>query len=194
MPDHNQTLSYVLTGAVVALVFGLRIWRMRRASRVPRRLRLEYLWIMPAVMVLASVALLFEMPPQGLDWLWLALAAAAGGGLGWVRGSLIHIEVDRETHALNTRTSPAALIFLLILFAVRYGAKMWLAEAGPAVQTHLALITDGFVLFAAGLFAVSRVEMWLRARRLLREARAAGATGVISDGRPQSTGSAQPWG
>jgi hypothetical protein len=192
MPEHNQTISYVLTGAVLAVVFGLRIWRMRKATRVARRLRLEYLWMMPAVMVLASAALLIQMPPQGLDWLWLALVTAVGGGLGWVRGSLIHIEVDRATHFLNTRTSPAALVFLLILFAVRYGARILLTQAGPAAHVHLALITDGFVLFAAGLFALSRVEMWLRARRLLREAKAVGATGTISDGQPETAGA--PWG
>jgi hypothetical protein len=194
MPQQNHLISYILTGTMLALVFGLRIWRMRRATRVPRRLRLEYLWIMPAIMALASAALLVGMPPQGIDWLWLALATAAGGALGWVRGSLIHIEVDRATHLLNTRTSPAAIIFLLILFAVRFGARMLLAQAGPMVHAHLALVTDGFVLLAAGLFAVSRLEMWLRARRLLREAKAAGTTGVISDGRPEAVGASPPWG
>ena len=194
MQPQDQTLSYVLTAAVVVLVFGLRFWRMRRSAAVPRRLRLEYVWIMPAVMVLASGALLVQAPPSGLDWLWLALISAIGGGLGWLRGALIHIEVDRQTHLLNTRTSPAALIFLLVLFVVRYGARFLLTRAGPAVHAHLALITDGFVLFAAGLFALSRVEMWLRARRLLPEAKALGAIGVISDGRPEAPGAPQPWG
>ena len=73
MQPQNQTLSYVLTGAVVVLVFGLRFWRMRRSAAVPRRLRLEYMWIMPAVIVLASVALLVQAPPYGLDWHWLSL-------------------------------------------------------------------------------------------------------------------------
>jgi multisubunit Na+/H+ antiporter MnhB subunit len=157
--------SYVITIMVVALVFGLRIMRMRQGGG-SRRLRLELMWILPAIISAAAVAMLVGFPPHGVEWAWLTLALAAGGGLGWVRGSLIPITVDPETHLLNTRTSPAALAFLLVLFLIRFAARYFLAQAS-ALHIATALLTDGFVLFGAGLYVVSRLEMWLRARRLL---------------------------
>lgn len=182
-PGHLSSSS-IVTGLIFAAVIGLRLWRMGvfRKNAPARRLRLEYLWIMPAIMAAAAVALLAQAPPQG-SWqgLVLALTAAAGAALGWWRGTLIRIEVDRETHALNTRNSPAALIFLLAVFVLRFAARYLLAEASQTLHLATALITDGFVLFAAGLFGVSRLEMWLRARRLLAEARASGAQGLLAD-------------
>ncbi len=186
----GPTPSYLITLVVVAGVWGLRLWRMRGAARKDRRLRLEFMWITPALMVLGAVVLLSSTPPRGLEWLWMVVILAAGAGLGWVRGGLIPITVDPQTHLLNTRTSPAAMAFLVVLLGVRYGARALLAEQQASLHIATALITDGFVLFAAGLFGVSRLEMWLRARRLLAAARRQGAA---QDAAPDRlVGS--PWG
>jgi hypothetical protein len=171
-----QLPSYLVTGLVVALALAWRIRRMRGS----RRLRLEMIWLLPAIMLAATIALVLQFPPRGMDWIWLGLTLAVGGGLGWVRGSLIPITIDPETHLLNTRISPAALIFLLVLFVVRFGARAMLTNPASGLHLATALVTDGFAILASGLFVVSRFEMWLRARRLLANARSARPSGAVS--------------
>ena len=177
--------NYLIGGLIAAVVIGLRLWRSgvgRGGAGGARRLRLEWLWVAPAVLTLGAGVLLAYLPPHGvLAWLALAGVTLAGGALGWWRGTLIPVEVDRETHALNTRTSRAAILFLGAVFVLRYAVRAVLNGESQTLHIATALITDGFVLFAAGLYGVSRLEIFLRARRLLREARALGAHGVLVD-------------
>jgi hypothetical protein len=170
MHPGSQIPSYLVTGVIIALLFAFRVRRMSK----PRRLRLELIWVLPAILTLSTAALLIQLPPRGLEWAWLGAAFVLGGALGWVRGSLIPITVDPGTHLLNTRTSPGALAFLLVLFLVRFGARALLMKEASSLHIATALLTDGFVVLATGLFAVSRLEMWLRARRLLAQARSPG--------------------
>ncbi len=171
--DHSkqQMISYAITGVVIGLVLFFRIRRLNQE----RRLKLEWMWVLPAVMVAATVALLMQFPPHGLDWLWLALVFAVGAGIGWMRGKLVPISINPETHLLNTKPSPAALLFLLGLFVVRFAARAYLESNATALHISVGLLTDGFVVLAVGLFGVSRLEMALRAWGLLKAARAAKA-------------------
>jgi hypothetical protein len=168
MPNHAnpQTISYVITGFIIALVMIMRLRGMRRASR----LRLETLWIIPALFGLAFVVGTYEAPPRDpLGWLWLLLAAGAGAALGWQRGKLMKISVDPATHQLNKQNSPAALLFIVVLIVARQGLRYEAAEAG----INILKITGILLAFGFGLLTATRAEMFLRARRLLDEARAA---------------------
>jgi membrane protein CcdC involved in cytochrome C biogenesis len=80
----------------------------------------------------------------------------------------MHIHVDPETHALNQKASPAAMFFLIALIVVRAGARTLLGQTGGVSP---AMLTDPLIMFAVGMFSVQRVEMYLRAKRLLEEAR-----------------------
>jgi hypothetical protein len=92
-----------------------------------------------------------------------------------MRGKLIPISIDPETHLLNTKPSPAAILFLLALFVIRFALKAVLQAEASTWHINAVLLTDGFVVLGVGLFAVSRIEMALRAWGLLRAARAAKA-------------------
>ena len=166
---HQRMISYAIGGAVLALVL---FFRMRRLTQ-ERRLKLELMWIMPAVMFAAMIALFFQFPPHGLDWLWLGATFAVGAVIGWWRGKLVPIAIDPETHRLNTKPSPAALLFLLGLFVARFALRAYLESNASSLHISIGLLTDGFVVLAVGLFAVSRAEMALRAWGLLKAARAA---------------------
>jgi hypothetical protein len=163
----NPWISYAITAVVIAVVFALR-WR--RMSRV-RPLKLEQLWIFPAIYAVVAVAMFVEFPPQGLAWLFCALAAVLGAALGWQRGKLMKITVDPETHALNQVASPAAVLFILVLIAVRSGARMALV-GDNALHLNALAVTDMLIALALGLFTTQRIEMYLRAKRLLDAARA----------------------
>lgn len=161
-----------LIGVVVLVaVMGLRLARANTA----RPLKLEFLWIMPVFILAMAGLLMWQMPPQGVEWLWLVVALAAGGAVGWQRGRMMAITVDPETHNLSQTQSRAAVFFLVALVAVRFGLRSLLTEEAAALHLSLAFVTDVFVVFAVGLLGVTRLEMFIRARRLLTEARAAKA-------------------
>lgn len=167
----QSNIQMAITVAVIAVVFALRFRGMTRE----RPLRLELIWIMPALLVAAMVAVLLQFPPHGVDWVWLAAIFAVGSAIGWWRGKLMPITIDPETHVLNIKPSPAAILFLLGLFVVRFALRALIESEASSWHINAALITDGFIVLGVGLLAVSRVEMGLRAWGLLREARAAKA-------------------
>lgn len=163
-----QSLGPLIGVGVAAVFIALRFLRARKA----RRLRLEWLWVTPVLLIAMTVALLAQMPPHGWEWAGLVVAFAIGGGLGWYRGRMMTITLDPETHELNQQASPAALLFLLGLIVVRFGLREGLTAEAEAWRLSAAFITDVFVVFAMGLLTVTRLEMFLRARRMLTEARA----------------------
>lgn len=165
-PSH--WINYAVALAVVAIVVVLRLQRLGRT----RRLKLEWLWIVPALYAVAAVGMFASFPPTPIGWALSALALAIGGALGWQRGRLMHIEVDPQTHALNQKASPGAVLFIVALIAVRMAAHA-MAEAERAyMHLNAMALTDILIAFALGIFAVQRLEMFLRARRLLQAARA----------------------
>lgn len=166
----QQWISYVITAVVIAFVLALRFRRMNTA----RPLKLERLWIFPALYFVLASFMLFEFPPIGIQWALCAAALAIGAALGWQRGRMMRIEIDPESHALNQRASPGAIIFIALIIAVRAGARGLIGAGGPLHLSTLAL-TDMLIVMALGLFTAQRLEMYLRARRLLGEARAARA-------------------
>jgi hypothetical protein len=167
----QSNIQMAITVAVVAVVFALRLRSLNRE----RRLKLELMWILPALLVIGMVLALVQFPPHGRDWLWLAAVFAVGAAIGWWRGKLIPIAIDPNTHLLNTKPSPAAILFLLGLFVVRFALRAFLESEATAWRLNAVLLTDGFIVLGVALLAVSRVEMALRAWGLLRHARAAKA-------------------
>jgi len=152
--------SYIIWAVLICVVLALRLRTMNRA----RRLRLETLWIIPAIYGAFTAFLLYEFPLHGLQWFYGAIALGAGGLVGWRRGMLMQINVDPDSHALNQRASPAAILFILAILLVRRGLVF---EAG-AMGLNVGVLTDLLVLFVLGMFSVARLAMFLRARRMLR--------------------------
>ena len=160
-------VSYVVPAVIIAVVLALR-WR--RMSRV-RPLKLERLWVFPTFYAAVAFVMYVRFPPQGWGWAFCAAALALGTALGWQRGKLMRITVDPETHALNQSASPAAMLFILALIATRFGARSALSGGGGALHLNAMAITDILIALGLGLFAVQRIEMYLRAKRLLDAAR-----------------------
>jgi membrane protein CcdC involved in cytochrome C biogenesis len=87
---------------------------------------------------------------------------------------MIHVEVDPESHRLAARQSPAAVAFIVILIAIRQGLRAVMQNGGGSgLHLSVATLTDLLVALALGLLTVQRVEMYLRAKRLLDRARSA---------------------
>lgn len=158
----NGLLQYLLPIAIFAIVFGFRIRRMAKE----RPLKLEQLWIVPAIYLVLVAVTFAATPPHLLGWVVSAAALLVGAAIGWQRGKEMRITVDPETHRLNHRASPLAMLILLLLVGVRAALR---AE-GNALHLDAALVTDVLLAFALGLFATTRLEMYLRGKRLLAQA------------------------
>jgi hypothetical protein len=164
-PANAQFLTFLFPLVAIALV----IFRNSRA----RRLRVETLWIMPLV-IIALIGLSFSqqgMPSNlglGLD----AAALVAGALIGWWRGRLTHITVDPQTHQLTSRASPIGMLLILGVFAVRYGLRMYGSEEAAALHMPVNVIADAVLVITVGVVCAQRLEIAIRATRMLTEARA----------------------
>ena len=162
-------LQYLLPVAVIVIVFAYRLRRMSQE----RPLKLNQLWIVPALFAVMTVVSFVAAPPVGTGWLWCALALALGAGLGWQRGRAMRISVDPATGTLNQKASPAAMLFLIGLIAVRSLARY---EAGAHGFNPL-LVSGMLLSMALGLFSAMRAEMFVRGKRILAEARRPATSG-----------------
>ena len=167
-PDLAHLLPYLIPIALLALV-------LRRSLR-HRKLNADRLWVMSAILPLLGVVILYQSPPKTMvGVIAIAAALALGAAAGWWRGRLTTITVDPETHALTSRTSSLGVLLIAGLFALRYGLRMVEVQNPGAIPGGAGLATDVLMVFGIGMMAVQRLEMWLRAERLLKEARAAKA-------------------
>ena len=169
MQAHQTQPSLVSMAITLGFVLIVMALRMRGMSKM-RPLKLGNLWIVPAIYLAVTIWMFVLLPPVG----WVAIASVGalliGAAVGWQRGKMMHIHVDPETHALNQKASPAAMFFLVILIVVRTGARSLL---GAESHVSPAMLTDPLIAFALGMFTLTRLEMYLRAKRLLEAARSA---------------------
>jgi hypothetical protein len=144
-----------------------------RNSRA-RRLRIEGLWISP-VLILVLVGLSFSqqaMPTPLMLGIDIA-ALVVGAGLGWWRARFTTITVDPATHELTSRASALGMLVILAIFALRYGVRMYAADSASSLGVSANAIADAALVISVGLVCAQRLEIALRATRLLNEARAA---------------------
>lgn len=152
-------VQYLLPLAIVAIVLAFRVRRMRQV----RPLKLNRLWIVPAMVGVLAAAAFAAQPPHGTGWLWCALALVAGGALGWQRGRTMRIAVDPVAGTLNQTGSPAALIFILVVI----GARSLMRYEASAMGFNPVLASGLLLSMAVGLLSAQRLEMFLRGRRML---------------------------
>jgi hypothetical protein len=169
---HQSSTSYLIGIAVFVVVMAVRVSRSSKAQPM----NLGTFWIMPAVLTLllggGVVAMLgFGNVDVGAGAAAILAGCLVGGGaVGWFRGRFMNIEIDAATKKPMMRASSMAFVVLGVLYVARTGAKLLLfADADPKAPETILLNAD-FMLFALGILSIARVEMFLRARRLLQAA------------------------
>ena len=165
MPPHAppNPFSYLIPILVILPILYFRLRRMMK----PTPLKLNRMWIRPAIILCVGIAVLVAAPPPARDWFWFALVALLGGVLGWQWGKQMAIHVDPENGTLMTRGSQAALIMMGLLIVVRMGLRAGMQMESAALHLDATVITDLFIVFAATLFGLRGLEMFLRARQVL---------------------------
>lgn len=169
MQGQHNPLFNLIPVAIVLLVLALR---MRRLTR-ERPLRIEWLWVVPALYIVIAGVTFWNLPPSPMTWVAAFAALLAGAALGWQRGRMMHIAVNPDTHEISQKGSLAAMAFILVLVLIRTGARNAESLGIPGVHFDVMAMTDVLIAFALGMLTMQRIEMFLRARRLLEEARAA---------------------
>ena len=157
-------LTALLPLVIIAVVVTLRFRSMSRE----RPLKVDTLWVVPVVYLLLVGSMLWALPPAPMGWSLVALGIVVGGVLGWHRGKLIRIERNSETGELSQRASPLAMLLLLALIVLKLGARTIFGDSAAAHPSSGAmLLTDAFIGFALGLLSATRLELYLRGRRIL---------------------------
>lgn len=168
MPVHDAQphgiLQYAIPIAIFIVVFGLRARRMTRL----RPLKIDQLWVVPAIYALVVGYIFYRSPPTLAGWGMAIVGLLIGAGLGWQRGKTMEIHLDPETHALQQRASLWAMAFIVVLIAIKSVAQV----EGAAFHFNVGLLVDVLAAVSLGMFAVQRIEMYLRATRMLAAARA----------------------
>jgi hypothetical protein len=161
----------------ILILLPILYFRMRKLSR-PQPLKLKRLWIRPVIILLACALVLFAPQPGThlvrhfslMDWGWLVLAGALGAIGGWHFGRIMKIEVHPEDGTLMTTGGQAAILVLVMLVLVRMALRTGVAMGGETWHLDALLISDASIVFTAALFTVRSLEMFIRARRVMKEA------------------------
>jgi hypothetical protein len=168
MQDSSNPLSTLLP---MIIIFGLVVLRMRRMTGL-RPMRLQYLWIRPAIFAVIAAALVWSAPPHSiLQALILVATLALGAVLGWHQGKLMAISIDSATGNLQVQASVWALASFIAVILLRIGLRRWLTGNDSPLHAYVGVVTDGFLLFVVGFYSAQAVEMFLRGRALLLASR-----------------------
>lgn len=164
MPPGEGAWTFLVPLMVIGLI-------MLRGVRT-RALRIERMWIMPALILFMVGVSLANVPPASFAVLTAdVFALGMGAGFGWWRGRTTNIAVDPATHALTSKASPLGMALIAALFLVRFALRDYAAQHAAQWHVRPAELAEVFLLFAAGLVCAQRLEMWIRARRMLEAAR-----------------------
>jgi hypothetical protein len=157
-----------MTVIVVIVAVALIVLRNSR----PRKMSVMRLWIAPAIFVLLTGFVLWTSLIAAPGNFWLgALASAigivAGIPLGFARGHHSDVRLGDKPGTIVLHPSLVVMLIWLAAFAVRYGLRSVLPNAGPAALA----ISDGFLLFAVSSIVTANV-MIFRKYEALRVAQA----------------------
>jgi hypothetical protein len=166
MPHEADGVGFYIVPLAAVLMILLRHSRTRR-------LRVERLWLAPVIfIVIAGLILAAQAPPAAAVIAIEAAALALGALAGWWRGRLTQISIDPATHQATTRTSALGMAFILGLFALRFALRSFSGATAGWLHLSVLHLTDILLVFAVGLVCAQRLELALRATRLLNVARA----------------------
>jgi len=172
MPPHAppNPLFYLLP---VLIILPILYFRLRNSLK-PQVLKLNQLWVRPAIyIVIAGLVLVAPQPGSqplaAQDVVWLVLAALLGAAGGWQMGRVTAIHVDSEKGTLMATGGQAAMIIIVLLILLRMGVRTGLQMEATAWHINAGLITDASIVFAGVLFAARGLEMFLRARRVMAQ-------------------------
>ena len=155
--------------AVIPVAIVLVLLRNRRK----RVLRPHLLWVVPAIVgplillgVWGSSRAVGAAPFGAGAWAILLVGGVLGGVAGWWRGKTITIEKEPDG-SLRSQASPLGLVLVVALFAFRGVLRPLIESHAAQWRLNALAVTEAFLVFALALIVLQRVEMYIRARRIV---------------------------
>ncbi len=162
----RQILPLIVPLLIVALIL--------RRSMSTRKVRVNLMWIRPAVLlVLAGVTLAASPMPGPIALAAFVAAAVVGAGFGYLRARHLELSVDPATGTVTSKSTPIGTILIVGLVVLRLGLKYAFPEMGAQPGGHLAaqavVWTEGALIFSVAMVAAQAVMTWQRTQPLLAE-------------------------
>lgn len=165
-----MTTEQLIPLIVIAIVLPLVLLRNRR----PRTLNLRWMWVVPVLVVVLIgfglwATITFDptqAPFRPIDYAVLAAGLALGVAAGWQRGRMVVIHKDPDG-VLKAQASPLGLILIVVLLLGRQGLRAVLEPHAADWGLNILAVQDAFMLLAVGLVVAQRLEIYIRARRIL---------------------------
>jgi membrane protein CcdC involved in cytochrome C biogenesis len=156
---------------LIAVLIALPLILLR--NRRPRILRPQWLWVMPLIVVgligFGMWGMSYSDPEHSaLDatsWTILAAGGLLGAAFGWWRGKMVTIEKHADG-TLKAQASPLGVVIIIAVLVLRQALKPWLEANAEAWHVNPLAILEAFMVFAAAMIVVQRIEMFIRARRI----------------------------
>ena len=154
---------------------GIALLVILLKGRKPRTLRPQWMWVVPLLVTVLIGLGLWGMtysptanhsPFGPAEWAMLAVGLWLGGAVGWWRGRMTTIFREADG-TLKSRASPLGLILIVCLLAGRSLLRGWLEANAAAWHINPLALADAFMVFVVGLVIMQRVEMFIRARRIM---------------------------
>ncbi|MFJ8526573.1 DUF1453 domain-containing protein [Bacillus sp. NPDC094106] len=130
-----------------------------------RKVKVNRLWLVPALLLYVTVQSIFHM---GALTLWESIIFLTtfliGLGLGVVRGRLLTFRLDSETGHVLRKGNWVSSIFLLVIL----GAKIFIKQSMFFGNTHYALtiVTNAFLCMTLGTIISRRYYIWRKYQEL----------------------------
>lgn len=164
-----MTQQQLIPLIAIAVIIPLVLLRNRR----PRTLRPQFLWVMPLIVVALIGSGIWAMslggrghaPTEPLSLLILAVGLALGCAFGWQRGKMTTIYKEPDG-TLKAQASPIGIVIIVAVLVARRALEPWLEAHAADWHVNPNAILEAFMLFAAGMVVVQRIEMWIRAKRI----------------------------
>lgn len=139
----------------------------------PQKLNMSRLWVLPGMLVLLSAFVIFggtyaeyanglDAPPVWELILAVATGIVLGIPLGLARGHASKVRLSEQKGILIVDPSIVVMIIWLAAFAVKYGLKSILPNAGPG----LIVVSDGFLAFAVASVVTVRYVLFQKFKEL----------------------------
>jgi hypothetical protein len=180
--DWNALSPYLIPLLIAAIVLR-RVMRVQKA----RTIRIERLWIFPAILLASTMLSLGREHFPGILIFGAFLAAALlAGATGWFRFHTLEFSLDAESGAVSARATRLGALLVFGLIALRYGADLALKQLGLNAGENLVHATDAMLIFSTSMFVARSIHTWIRARALLDASR----TAAVASNTPGSKNAA----
>jgi hypothetical protein len=170
---------------IVPLVLAAIILRRAMRGQKPRTVRMQRLWIFPALLLLVTwMSLGREGFPGFLLTLVFMAVALAGGAIGWFRVHTLEFSLDKESGKVSARATQLGALLIVGLIGLRFLADYAIKQFGLNAGGNVVHASDATLVFTTSMLVARSVHTWIRARALIAAHKQGAISSLAQSGIP----------